>query len=203
MPGRFNLVLTGVGGQGIITLGRLIGLAAIARGVDISIAEVHGMSQRGGSVVVHVRIGEGESPIIPMGGAHHIIALELLEAARSSAYANEDTVISVNDLLWPPPMSKYPPRDAIIKSLSLAYSKVYVFDGESLSKKRLGSPISSNIAMLGFALGVDERLRELITLEAVEEAIAKTFREPYVRANIEILREAYEHGARQARREGD
>lgn len=202
MAGRFNLVLTGVGGQGIITLGRLIGLAAATRGVDISIAEVHGMSQRGGSVVVHVRIGEGESPIIPMGGAHHVIALELIEAGRSSVYANEDTVISANDLLWPPPMAKYPPRDAIIQSLSAVYKRVYVFDGEGLSKKYLGSPLSSNIAMLGYALGVDERLGELLTMKAVEEAVTKAFREPYLKANMEILREAYAHGAQQAKREG-
>lgn len=101
MKERFNLILSGVGGQGLITLGRLIGRACILAGRNVTIAEVHGMSQRGGSVVVHVRIGEGESPIIPSGAAHHIIAMEILEAGRTARYANKDTVMVVNDLILP------------------------------------------------------------------------------------------------------
>lgn len=194
---KYNVVISGVGGQGLITLGRLIGEACIIRGVDVSIAEVHGMSQRGGSVVVHVRLGEGESPIIPLGSAHHLIALELIEAGRSVVYAGKDAVFSVNDFLWPPPLARYPSREEIINGLSNLGHKVVVVDANQLSSKITGSPISSNIAMLGVALGVDKRLEELISLDAAQRAIEKYFKDPWREANIKVLQEGYRIGLQQ------
>jgi len=192
---RFNLVLTGVGGQGIITLGRIIGLACIHAGIDVSVAEVHGMSQRGGSVVVHVRIGEGESPIVPVGGAHTIISMELLEAARSLVYANKETKLVINDFLWPPPLAKYPPREAILASISSKGVNYHVYDANKASTEALGSPISSNIALLGFTLAVDQGISRYIKLEDVEWAIDRTFKERVAEANKKLLRKSYSDGA--------
>lgn len=194
---RYNVVITGVGGQGLITLGRLIGEACVIRGVDVSIAEVHGMSQRGGSVVVHVRVGEGESPIIPLGAAHHVIALELIEAGRSAIYAGKDTVFSINDFLWPPPLARYPSRDEIINGLSKLGRKVVVVNANQLSSRIAGTQVSSNIAMLGVALGVDKQLDELISLDAARRAIEKYFRDPWREANIKLLYEGYRIGLQQ------
>ncbi|MEM4476465.1 MAG: 2-oxoacid:acceptor oxidoreductase family protein, partial [Desulfurococcaceae archaeon] len=89
---RFNILIAGVGGQGLLTLGELIGSAAIESGVDVTIAEVHGLSQRGGSVVVHVRLGPGSSPVIPRGAADLLIGLEAIETARYIDYANKESL---------------------------------------------------------------------------------------------------------------
>ena len=78
-----SIVIVGVGGQGALTLARWIGEAALAEGYDVRIAEIHGMSQRGGSVEVHVRFGtEVYAPIVEEGGADLVIALEAVEALR-------------------------------------------------------------------------------------------------------------------------
>lgn len=194
MKERFNILLSGVGGQGLITLGRLIGRACIIAGVNVTIAEVHGMSQRGGSVVVHVRIGDGESPIIPIGSAHHIIAMEILEAGRSARYANKDTVMVVNDLILPPPLVKYPTRENVIESLRSKIRKFYLYNAEELSKKIIGTGISSNIALLGFSMSVNPLLEELIERADVERAIDEMFKGKSAELNKEILEKSYEAG---------
>ncbi|MCC6005896.1 MAG: indolepyruvate oxidoreductase subunit beta [Thermofilum sp.] len=194
MKSRFNLILVGVGGQGLITLGRLIGEACIRAGLNVTVAEVHGMSQRGGSVVVHVRIGEGDSPVIPLGGAHHIIAMEVLEAGRSARYANRDTVMIVNDLLLPPPLAKHPGKKEVIDALKSKLERVYIYDAEGVSKKIMGTPISSNIALLGFSLGVNPALESLISRVAVEKALEAIFKEKALDLNKKVFEEAFREG---------
>ncbi|MGB9827934.1 MAG: indolepyruvate oxidoreductase subunit beta [Thermosphaera sp.] len=194
MSKRFNLVLTGVGGQGLITLGRLIGEACIRAGLNVTVAEVHGMSQRGGSVIVHVRIGEGDSPVIPVGGAHHIIAMEVLEAGRSVRYANKDTVMVVNDLILPPPLAKYPGKKDVIEALKSKLGRVYLYDAEGVSKRVMGTPISSNIALLGFSLGVNPALEDLIGKTDVEEAIEAIFKGKALELNMKVFEEAFKEG---------
>lgn len=194
MKSRFNLILVGVGGQGLITLGRLIGEACIRAGLNVTVAEVHGMSQRGGSVVVHVRIGEGDSPVIPVGGAHHIIAMEILEAGRSVRYANKDTVMVVNDLILPPPLAKYPGKKDVVDALKSKLGKVYLYDAEGVSKRIMGTPISSNIALLGFSIGVNPALESLISKDAVEKAIEALFKGKAVELNKKVFEEAFREG---------
>ncbi|QOR94243.1 indolepyruvate oxidoreductase subunit beta [Thermosphaera chiliense] len=194
MSRRFNLVLTGVGGQGLITLGRLIGEACIRAGLNVTVAEVHGMSQRGGSVIVHVRIGEGDSPVIPVGGAHHIIAMEVLEAGRSVRYANKDTVMVVNDLILPPPLAKYPGKKDVIEALKSKLGRVYLYDAEGVSKRIMGTPISSNIALLGFSLGVNPALEDLIGKTDVEKAIEAIFKGKALELNMKVFEEAFKEG---------
>ena len=85
-----DIILSGVGGQGILSIATVIGKAALDKGLYIKQAEVHGMSQRGGSVVTYVRFGEKVySPIIDKGEADYIVSFELLEAARWIAGAKE------------------------------------------------------------------------------------------------------------------
>jgi indolepyruvate ferredoxin oxidoreductase beta subunit len=94
-----NVLFSGVGGQGILTSGRLLGLAALQAGLDVKMSEVHGMSQRGGNVDAHVRIGEVvPSPLIPKGGAHFLVAFEKLEALRYMDFLRPDGVVLVSDL---------------------------------------------------------------------------------------------------------
>ena len=92
-----NVMIVGVGGQGSLLASKLLGRLLIDEGYDVKVSEVHGMSQRGGSVVTYVRFGEKVySPIITEGEADYIISFEKLEAARYAKYLNKDGLIVVN-----------------------------------------------------------------------------------------------------------
>jgi indolepyruvate ferredoxin oxidoreductase beta subunit len=94
-----NVLLSGVGGQGILTAGRLLALAALHRNLDVKMSEVHGMSQRGGNVDTHVRLGVAvPSSLIPRGGADFLVSFEKLEALRYMDYLKPDGVAFVNRL---------------------------------------------------------------------------------------------------------
>ncbi|MFA5449606.1 MAG: indolepyruvate oxidoreductase subunit beta, partial [Clostridia bacterium] len=93
-----NILIVGVGGQGTLLASRVLGSLAQGLGLDCKLSEVHGMSQRGGSVVTHARIGqEIFSPIISEGDADYIIAFERLEALRWCHYLKKDGTIFIND----------------------------------------------------------------------------------------------------------
>ena len=93
-----NIMIVGVGGQGTLLTSRILGGLAIARGLDVKLSEVHGMAQRGGSVVTFVRYGENVAePIVEEGQADVIIAFERLEAMRYAHYLKKGGVLIVND----------------------------------------------------------------------------------------------------------
>ena len=95
---NFNIILTGVGGQGIITLLQVIDEAAFVQGYDVRSSELHGLSQRGGSVEAHIRFGKKVySPMVSNGEVDLIIALEALEGLRESSRAGEQTKILINE----------------------------------------------------------------------------------------------------------
>lgn len=92
-----SIVVMGVGGQGVLTLARWIGEATLSKGYDLRIAEVHGMSQRYGSVEVHVRFGKVVyAPIVEEGGADYVVALEAVEALRACKYLKPGGILIVN-----------------------------------------------------------------------------------------------------------
>lgn len=191
---NYNILIVGVGGQGLLTLGSVIGVACAIRGLDVAVAEVHGMSQRGGSVVVYVRIGEELSPIMPMSSADHMLALELIEAARYIHHVRRMGYATINDFLWPPPLSLYPSRDQLISKVKSRDIRLHVVDANDMSIKITGSSISANIAILGYALGVDESLRELLELDVVEKSLEEHFRGRALELNKSLLKIAFEEG---------
>ena len=92
-----NMMIVGVGGQGTLLASKLLGRMLLARGCDVKVSEVHGMSQRGGSVVTYVRWGEKVySPIVDRGEADYILSFELLEAARWTEYLRPDGILLTN-----------------------------------------------------------------------------------------------------------
>lgn len=98
-----NILFAGVGGQGILTSSRVLALAAVDAGLDVKMSEVHGMAQRGGNVDTHVRIGrEVPSSLIPLGGAHFLVAFEKLEALRYLHYLGPKGTAFVSPLEIPP-----------------------------------------------------------------------------------------------------
>ncbi len=191
---RYNIVIAGVGGQGLLTLGRILGNAAIEAGEEITIAETHGLSQRGGSLIVQIRIGPGESPMIPRGAADLIIGMEAIETARQIIYANPETLIIMNKFIWPPPLSQYPDLEQIIKKIRERGVKLYVFDANKLSTEITGSIISANVALLGYTLAIDEKLASRINIEHVKKGMNRVFRGKTLEINLKVLEEAYKRG---------
>ena len=93
MKNKVNIVITGVGGQGVITAANILGKAAVNAGVNVFVSEVHGMAQRGGSVNCTVRLGNVTGPLVASGTADVILSTEPVEALRYISYSNKETKI--------------------------------------------------------------------------------------------------------------
>ena len=103
---KFDLVIVGVGGQGTLLASKILGRLALEAGCGVKVSEVHGMSQRGGSVITHVRVGdEVYSPIVASGEADYLLSFEQLEAARAASFLKDGGVAIVNtQVIWPMPV---------------------------------------------------------------------------------------------------
>ncbi|MEM0380159.1 MAG: indolepyruvate oxidoreductase subunit beta [Desulfurococcaceae archaeon] len=193
---RYNVFIAGVGGQGLLTIGRILGSAAIEAGQDVTVAEVHGLSQRGGTLNVQVRIGRGEAPLIPRGGADLYIAMEALEAVRYSEYIGLNTKVVINKFIWPPPLSKYPSLEHIMSKFNEKNIKVYLVDANDISKRIIGTIISANIAIIGYSYAIDPGLQKLIDYRHLEKSLELIFRGKTLELNKKILKTSYEEGLR-------
>jgi len=150
----FNVVIVGVGGQGILLTSDILAEVAFEEGYDVKKSEIHGMAQRGGSVISEVRFGEKVySPLIKKGEADILLALEKLEALRFLDYLKKDGLVVVNNLEVPPlgvnlGREKYP-RD-IFSYLGQKTSRLIKVNGLSMAKDA-GNPKTMNLVMLGVA----------------------------------------------------
>ena len=148
-----NIMIVGVGGQGTLLTSRIIGKAALAMGCDVKISEVHGMAQRGGSVVTFVRFGESVcEPVVEEGQADVIIAFERLEALRYAHFLKKDGVLVVNDCRIDPMTvvigaKEYP--EGILEALGKEH-KVCTIDGQKIALE-LGNSKVLNSVVLGYA----------------------------------------------------
>lgn len=150
---NFNIMVVGVGGQGTLLTSRIIGKTALNKGYDVKLSEVHGMAQRGGSVVTFVRFGDKVfEPVVEVGNADIIISFEKLEALRYAHYLKKDGIIIVNDCAIKPMTvvtgaAEYP--DNIINDLEKNH-KVYTIDAQKVAIE-LGNSKVLNTVVLGFA----------------------------------------------------
>ena len=167
-----NIMIVGVGGQGTLLASRIIGKAALSEGCDVKISEVHGMAQRGGSVVTFVRFGDSVSePVVEEGQADVIIAFERLEALRYSHFLKKDGVLIVNDAKIEPMTvvigaAEYP--EGILEGLSEKHD-VRSIDAKKIALE-LGNSKVLNTVVLGFAagaIGFDEK----VWLDTVEATV--------------------------------
>ena len=147
-----NIMIVGVGGQGSLLASKLLGHLLLSQGYDVKVSEVHGMSQRGGSVVTYVRYGDRVySPVIDQGEADFIVSFELLEAARWLPYLREDGRIVTNtQQIDPMPVitgaAEYP--ENLAEKMSAAGVKVDALDCLALAEEA-GSAKAVNIVLLG------------------------------------------------------
>lgn len=155
-----NVILAGVGGQGILTLAAIIDYAAMLSGLQIKQAEVHGMSQRGGAVQSHLRISDNEiySDLIPKGKADLIISLELMEALRYIPYlADDGIIITATETVKNIP--DYPEEEQIIQQIKNSGFK-HIFIDARKTALEAGSTKVENVVMVGLAskfLGIEKQ----------------------------------------------
>lgn len=172
-----NLMIVGVGGQGSLLASKLLGHILVKQGYDVKVSEVHGMSQRGGSVVTYVRYGDKVySPLVSEGEADFIISFEKLEAARHTAMLKADGQIIVNtQQIDPMPVitgnAQYP--ENILDELKNKGIKVDDIDALSLAKEA-GSVKAVNIVLMGRLSNYFPFDKE-IWLNAIEETVAPKF----------------------------
>ncbi len=149
-----NILLTGVGGQGTILASNIVAEAGVSLGYDVKKAEVHGMSQRGGSVVSQVRWGRQVfSPIIPPGEADYLIAFEKLEAVRALSYLRPNGQLIADPHSIPPVTvtsgdAHYPDDDAIRAALARVTPHVHWIPGVEIAEE-LGNAKAANVVLLG------------------------------------------------------
>ena len=184
-----NIMIVGVGGQGTLLTSRILGGLALGAGYDVKLSEVHGMAQRGGSVVTYVRYGEDVAePIVEEGCADVLIAFERLEAKRYAHFLKKDGVIIVNDQrIDPMPVitgaAEYP--EGIIEELSSKY-KVYSIDAMEKAKE-IGNTRYFNVIVLGMAAKHMD-----YTVEQWEEVIRNTVPAKTVDINLKAFHAGYE-----------
>lgn len=184
-----DIILAGVGGQGILSIAATIGFAAIDMGLHIKQAEVHGMSQRGGDVQSHLRISDKEimSDLIPFGKADLIISVEPMESLRYLPLLKPDgwLITSTNPFIN---IANYPDVNVVIENIKKVKNHI-ALSADDIAKE-IKAPKSSNILMLGAAQPYLE-----ISIDAFEKAIAKLFKskgQDIVDANINAFRKGLE-----------
>lgn len=172
-----GVMIVGVGGQGTLLASRILGNVLIGQGYDVKMSEVHGMSQRGGSVVTYVKYGDKvRSPIIDQGEADYILAFERLEAARWISYLKKGGTLIVNDN----PISPMPvitgaaeyPADVVEK---IRAKGVRVIAGDALGMAtQAGNAKSVNVVLIGVMSAITE-FSEDVWLKALEQTVKPKF----------------------------
>ena len=165
-----DIILAGVGGQGILSIATVIGSAALEQNLSLKQAEVHGMSQRGGDVQSHLRLSDAPiySDLIPLGGADIIISMEPMEALRYLPFLGKDGWIITNTV----PLKNipnYPEIEAVNAALAKV-KNVVALDAEAMAKE-VQSPRSANMVLLGASAAV----MEILDPEKLRDGIRRIF----------------------------
>ncbi|HQC54278.1 MAG TPA: indolepyruvate oxidoreductase subunit beta [Clostridia bacterium] len=187
---KTNILIVGVGGQGSLLASKILGSIANIMGYDCKLSEVHGMSQRGGSVVTHVRIDdEVISPIITPGEADYIIAFEMLEALRWAYYLKQDGVIIVNEQkILPMPVimgkEKYP--SDVLNDLRSKNINVCEINGLQLAHDAGGSK-SVNVVLIGVFCALNN-----IPFDVAKDALYLCVKKQFLDMNVKALKFGYE-----------
>ena len=183
----FNGVIVGIGGQGQITLLKILAQAALLENLDIKTSELHGLSQKGGPVEVHFRFGKGVfSPLAKEGGADLIIAIERQEALRACYYASREakTIFLVNDFFLPIPNQRPRTREEILKTLEKFSEKAIFVPASEICQKEFKAAITAGVFLISLA-----SFKGLLPLKpiSIKKAIRKIIKGKYWKLNLNIF----------------
>ncbi len=181
----FNLIVTGYGGQGILTLADIIAKAALKQRYDVKEAELHGLAQRSGSLECHIRFGKSiYSPLVTRGRADLIIALDASEALRACYWANKKTKVLTNSKIF----RSSSKLKQVLSKIKKFTKNLHLVDADSIVKKETKDITMVNMFMLGYA--IKKRLLPLkkkLVWQAIEERINKKF----LKENKKIFEKAF------------
>jgi len=197
----FSVYMAGVGGQGLVLLSNVMGSACATAGIRALTGEQHGLSQRSGSINVHMRVGDQiRSPLIPVGGADAILALEALEALRYVEYLRTGGVALINSRIQHPVIETkahmkertaiYISAEDVRKRFSEITDKIAMIDALGLANKA-GNPLTENVVMLGAMATLEDFP---IPVEALRKSIAENVPQKAAEVNLK----AFEMGKEEA-----
>lgn len=193
---NFNLLIVGVGGQGVISAIQILTRAALLDNYKVRTAETHGMAQRGGSVASFLRFGNGiEGPLIAKGNCQVVLALEASEAVRYFNFADSNTHIFINSKIIVPPTvhsmdMEYPSIEKIQNFLQQISPNIFFINGQE-ETLRVGNIRTLNTLMLGVLLGSGKLP---ITQEAIENSILLLIHKKYHKINEIAFKKGIEKG---------
>ncbi|MDR0523580.1 MAG: indolepyruvate oxidoreductase subunit beta [Candidatus Methanoplasma sp.] len=185
---KYTVQIVGVGGQGVLLASMVLGKAAMEAGHSVAMSEVHGMAQRGGSVLSTLRFGDGVvSPLEPMGGADLILGFEPAETCRNVSLGNRGTAIVMNlDPLLPSAVAagfeEYPSVDSMVEAVRRLSDNVVALDATKIAAEA-GKAVAANAVMIGAASSVKgfPIPRDLLR-ETLLETVPEKFRDLNARA---------------------
>jgi len=191
---EFSVYMTGVGGQGLVLMSNVIGSACVAAGIRALTGEQHGLSQRSGSINVHMRVGEEiQSPLIPIGGADAILALEALEALRYVEYLKPGGVVLMSSRVQHPVIETkehvkdktalYMSAEDVRKRLSEVTDKIAVLDALGIANKA-GNALTENVVMLGAIATLEDFP---VPVDALKASIAQNVPAKAVEVNLKAF----------------
>jgi len=191
MKNIYKIQLIGVGGQGTIKASTIIGEAAMKKGLNVVMSELHGMAQRGGTVITEFKIGNADSPLIEEGAADLMIAFEPLEALRAINKVNKNSFVIVNSSPIVPftvslGISEYPELSSVFKELKTKIKHLFIIDAQKIAKEA-GNIISENMVLLGAAIATPG-------FPVSKELIIQSMKENLPPKSLEINLEAFEKG---------
>jgi indolepyruvate ferredoxin oxidoreductase beta subunit len=188
---KLDLVFAGIGGQGVVVLSDIFCEAALLDGFDAAKAEVHGMAQRGGSIVAYARIGDKiESPLIERGKADVILGFEVLETARALPMLKKKGTVVMNTKYIPPnfayqgPAAKPTKIDDLVGMIRKKALKVHEIDAIGIATE-IGNPIVVNTVLLGALFALPENP---IKEETQKKAICERLKEKYHSINLKAFK---------------
>ncbi|MFX1520392.1 MAG: indolepyruvate oxidoreductase subunit beta [Promethearchaeota archaeon] len=196
---EFNVVIAGVGGTGVLTIAHILGGSALSAGLQVVQSELHGMSQRGGSVSTHLRMGAHVyAPTFPDGTGDLLVGMEPIETLRNIKSVCNDGVVIFNTYeIRPLSLSilkkDYPSLDLLIQEMKRFCQNIYSVDATKIAKEELGAPIVANIVLLGAAMAKGSIP---IDAEIIIEEIKITVPERFIDLNVQ----AFQAGSKAVRK---
>jgi len=190
----YNFLLIGIGGQGIITLSKILATAAMSKDLKVIVTQKKGLAQRGGSVAAQVRIGDVYSPLIPKYSANSLLSMDMNETFGYIDYINKDTILMINtkiinDNTFLSKKDKVKKEE--IKQLQKSIkNNIFLIDAE-LKAKQEDISKAANLYLLGVLFGLDDRINSFITRDNIIYSIKKNLRE-----NTELNIELFNKGIR-------
>jgi indolepyruvate ferredoxin oxidoreductase beta subunit len=194
MVKEFNILITGVGGQGVILMSELLGKAAVADGLRVRGSEILGMAVRGGSVTSAIRIGdEVYGPLIPTSKCNALVGMEPSEALRNISYLSKSSLVILNTAVTAPftvfiGESSYPSLEEILEKLGKASGRIVQLDAAKTAQT-VGSLLTTNIVMLGALFGTGQ---PPIKIATIKETVESHFPAKLAPVNIKAFDLGYE-----------